>query len=523
MPVQTRPTDSDQLTNTFFGMPVVEFAPALSGGGFGPFQLMGNIDSTELANELERITLSNSQAGTSATILEIVSQIDPQFNVDTFTLSADIMQKILGSQAVTPVSADPVAAITDEVVTLTQDTEDFIDLANADLNSGSAVVTPGLVSDEQVGIGDGTTGNTSGDFSLDYKAQAVGDVSELTSTSGSTVTTYTVVAVGAASTGDEAELVVGTDSDSGDLQFFSGGGAVNVTGTIEATYTPTFSLGEGLPGNALTAVDDARSDDGTVFTDETADANNATIDDVTLTPAVPAVADAFYVGMQNGRFNRVRFNIESGSEGVDYTVNWEYSQGGGTWAALTNVTDPTNGFLNSGAAMDVTFDVPSDWAPDTVDSIEAHYIRADVATIGTPTGATGTQVWTSSGEDYLMDLKNGRIQGHADTDKSTGFRPIILGQPLAVDYTYDRLEYNALDPFTQTEFSGKSRIRHLSSVGINIIWNVPRTQMILGEGLTWNDEDFATGSLVMKLLDDGTATPFGTLQHYDRDQANNTN
>ncbi|MCP4251068.1 MAG: hypothetical protein GY778_28860 [bacterium] len=376
MPVQQVPNDPAILTNTFFGMPVIEFGPELSTGGFGPYQLLGNIDSAALAKELETIALENSQGGARTTVLEIVTKLDPQMNVATFTLSAATLQYILGSANVTPVSADPVAAITDEEVVTTTDPEDFMNLAHQLLNSGSVAVDPAAIVEEQVGIGDGTSGDTSGDFTLDYKLFAVADVTSVTVTQGSTVTAYTPIATGAAAAGNEVEVEIGLTGISGDLQFFQGGVAVNVTGSIAADYQPSFVLTEGLAG------------------------------------------------------------------GLD---------------------------------------------------------------------------------DYLMDLKNGRIQVHHEATKATGAQPLIATQPVFVDYTYDRLAHNLLAPFSQREFLGRARIRHLSDIGINIIWNVPSAQILIDDtDFAWNDEDFATGSLALKLLDDGSAEPYGEFEHYDRDQAGNS-
>lgn len=516
MSVETRPTDNTTKDNLLLGMPFVEFAP-LSGGVFLPFESLGIVDTAELAKELESIALESSQSGVRVTVRELPTKINPQINVGVFNFSADILRYTLGSSSKTAVSANAAQAVTNEAVEASSDPQDFLDLLHRLLNAGSVVVTPATVTGEAVGSGDGTTGATSGDFALANKVRLVADITgTIDITNAGIVTSYTPVAVGGAGVGLKVEVVVGTGSDSGNLQFFSGAGAVNVTGTIAATYTPSFSLTEGLPGGDLVAVAAALSDDGGAFTNETTDANSAGAGDVTLTPAVPVVNDAFYVAA-TAPFDRARFNVSAA--GTNYTVAWEYHNGS-AWVALSNVTDQTNAFKTTGAALDVTWDVPADWRSISVNSVGPYfYVRARVATIGAPTGATGTQIWTSSANDYLVDLKNGRIQLHADASKSAGYRPLIAGQSVYVDYTYNRKAHTRIQPFTQLAFDGKARVRLLTDVGVNLIWEVPSAQVIVtDDSLEFADEDFTVGTVTLKLLDDPTQR-FGTMEVYSETEA----
>ena len=119
----------------------------------------------------------------------------------------------------------------------------------------------------------------------------------------------------------------------------------------------------------------AIADDGGAFTDETTEATNDTIDDVTLLPAAPAANDAYYIG-KNSLFNSVTFNISTAGVGT-WTINWEYWDGG-SWSALSGVTDETSGYTVVGK-NNVHFDIPNDWATTTVNAQGPfYYIRGRV-------------------------------------------------------------------------------------------------------------------------------------------------
>ncbi len=125
-------------------------------------------------------------------------------------------------------------------------------------------------------------------------------------------------------------------------------------------------------------------------------------------------------------------------------------------------------------------------------------------------------------DDYTVDLKNGRLRVIHEALKSTGTQPIIAGQSVFVDYTYNRLAYSSFQPFTQPTFRGAARIRLLSDQGANIVWDVPLAQLqISGDSLEFDDENFMTADMTLQLLDaEGTAR-YGTVKHYSKTQAGN--
>ena len=170
------------------------------------------------------------------------------------------------------------------------------------------------------------------------------------------------------------------------------------------TKVQTFIEGV-LSDITVSAVKAAISDDGGVFTDETADANDVGTDDVVLVPASPMVNDAFYIGL-SVTFGAARVVVSTVA--TDGAVTWEYFNGT-SFVALSGVVDGTTNFTTAGSNL-VTFTIPSDWATTTVNSQGPFFfIRARVTTAGTTT-ALGTQIFCESGV----------TAGQTDATTSTG-------------------------------------------------------------------------------------------------------
>ena len=148
-----------------------------------------------------------------------------------------------------------------------------------------------------------------------------------------------------------------------------------------ATYTPG-------------AVDGAIADDGGAQTDETTEANNPTANDMTLLPAVPVVADAYYFGLSS-QWDWLCLNIGQAGAGV-WTIAWEYWNGS-AWVSLpTGYYDTSNGFRN-GAKQSLSFDRPGDWALRTVMTLNLYWVRARVSAYSSiTTQPLGTQAWIGS-------------------------------------------------------------------------------------------------------------------------------
>ncbi len=168
------------------------------------------------------------------------------------------------------------------------------------------------------------------------------------------------------------------------------GGAGNFVTTIGATnFTINIPLAIAL---SAIAVSGAVAVDGGVETDETVPANNATVNDMTLLPAVPVVDDAYdFVGSQ--MYGGVRVNIGTQGIGV-WTIVWEYYNTAGAWSALAGVVDGTTGFTAVVGNRDVSFTIPTNWANATIYGKTGYHVRARVsAYTSIVTQPKGTQSW----------------------------------------------------------------------------------------------------------------------------------
>ncbi len=163
----------------------------------------------------------------------------------------------------------------------------------------------------------------------------------------------------------------------------------------EVIKTADHSRNENGPVNSIfdleKVVDGAVADDGGVQTTETAAAQNATANDMTLLPATPAINDAYYFGFDY-LWDNLLLNIGTQGVGV-WTLSWEYWNGG--WVALVGVTDNTLGFTASTGIKTVLFIRPGDWVLTNVNGVgNKYWIRARVSAYTSVTQQPkGTQTW----------------------------------------------------------------------------------------------------------------------------------
>jgi len=133
---------------------------------------------------------------------------------------------------------------------------------------------------------------------------------------------------------------------------------------------------QGFPNKAI-------AQDDTVYTEETDEANSATVDDMTLTPVTPvANQDAYYFG-HNEEFSQLRLNITQEYQGTSITITWQYWNG--AWTALGGVSDGTSNYGNLGDNV-VSWTLPGDWIDTTVDGHGPYrFVRALVTAVSGPT------------------------------------------------------------------------------------------------------------------------------------------
>lgn len=174
-----------------------------------------------------------------------------------------------------------------------------------------------------------------------------------------------------------------------------------------------------LGGGELEAV--IEEDPQSTFNDATTAAKTIS-STVTLFTSAAQVNDAIYFG-KTLKFDRLSIDLTQVLSSGSITVAWEYSKGSGVWGALSPLTEADGAtartHLDLTAATGIlieAFDMPSDWATDTVNSQGPYYyIRARASAVSSPVTAvtadlifggqdTAFQLDTSTagqGDDYL--------------------------------------------------------------------------------------------------------------------------
>jgi hypothetical protein len=106
-----------------------------------------------------------------------------------------------------------------------------------------------------------------------------------------------------------------------------------------------------------------------------------TLDDMNLLPAgSPNIGDTYYWGFERV-FPRILQDIGRVGAGT-YTLVWEYSRGGGSWASCLDLVDGTNNFQNFGMNV-ISHSPQADWATDAVGGIpDKYWLRARCANAG---------------------------------------------------------------------------------------------------------------------------------------------
>ena len=117
-----------------------------------------------------------------------------------------------------------------------------------------------------------------------------------------------------------------------------------------------------MPCTGRISVEGAVTQVGSTFTDITTAAQNTTLNDVPLLPASPAQNDAIYFGCDNP-CRIVNWDVDTTGVGT-WTLTYEYWDGN-SYTGFSNTDDQTDGFTRLGLNT-VSWDVPSDWATNTV-------------------------------------------------------------------------------------------------------------------------------------------------------------
>lgn len=164
----------------------------------------------------------------------------------------------------------------------------------------------------------------------------------------------------------------------------------NADGVLVGSLTPT---AVGSCANAFTG--------GTVFTDLTTAANNATANDVIVMDATPVLNDALYVGHLTKPFTGIKATYSTATAYTGMTTLWEYYNGT-TWVnlATSNVlvdstASGTIAFKAAASTKFITWNVPTAWAKTTINGVLGYFVRmrVSVAQTGGTTSALADQLW----------------------------------------------------------------------------------------------------------------------------------
>jgi hypothetical protein len=161
----------------------------------------------------------------------------------------------------------------------------------------------------------------------------------------------------------------------------------------------------GMPPTTRIAIEGLVLKSGGAFTDYTAAAQSAALDDVPLLPSGPVVDDALFFGCDNP-CRIVTFDIDTAGVN-DLTLVYEYWDGD-SYEALTGVTDDTADFTGLGRET-VSWDMPSDWASTTVTgtAVDSFWGRARVsAVVSETTQPLAGRVYYENGQwwTWIEDL-----------------------------------------------------------------------------------------------------------------------
>ena len=189
-------------------------------------------------------------------------------------------------------------------------------------------------------------------------------------------------------------------------------GYADSTGTVTGSFSGTTPQGVIIRARNGGIINAAIQDNGGIFTDFTDAARSLTsspgigsTNDVDLTPATPAINDAFYFGGLK-IFEEICINVTTA--GSNYTGSWDYWNGS-SWISLT-VTDTTSSFQTLGKG-EVSFTAPSDWATTNVNSQGPfYYVRFIIDSVSSPIQARGDSITLNKTVKYIPFESSGTIQ-----------------------------------------------------------------------------------------------------------------
>lgn len=187
-------------------------------------------------------------------------------------------------------------------------------------------------------------------------------------------------------------------------------------------------------------VDGAVADDGGVETIEVVAANEATINDMNLKPAIPVAADAYYFGY---KFPFSGLTVKYSTAATTGVTIWEYWNGS-AWVALLAVVDGTAYWITAAGTLDITWTMPRDWVAGGSGNLGTtpptlFWVRCRVTTAGDV--ATGDQAWIHPDPTAMDPVDLIRIEVRDASELAR--KPLIDGvvYKAVTDFTDEELLY----------------------------------------------------------------------------------
>ena len=168
----------------------------------------------------------------------------------------------------------------------------------------------------------------------------------------------------------------------------SGGGFT--AAPLLSVTTPTAVMVTAMAAPAAVSAAIAHDDDPPTDTDETAETNSPTTNDMHLLPSPSAVGDGFYFGLADS-FDWVCLDIGTAGAG-SWSITWKYWNGS-TWTALSLKYDETGNFRTTGKKW-AHWNRPGDWAITTILTHTLYFVKAEVTSYGSMTNQPlGSRAW----------------------------------------------------------------------------------------------------------------------------------
>lgn len=305
--------------------------------------------------------------------------------------------------------------------------------------------------------------------------------------------------------------------------FFKGDTVTNVSaGTTTATdqqvtLGAAFSFASLLKKGAISSYS-ARQfldyvymfDGGTTYTNHSVEADSAAGSPFAI---LADAGDKLYCG-KDTQFKR--FVIDVSAAAVGYTaVTWEYWNGS-AWTTLT-----TSGTADFSADGTVTFTIPGSWVKNTVNGINAYWLRAQQTAVAPATPATLLSIGRGSlteNTDVAFDL--GTATSDARVRAVSGSTAVDTLEEIKVSYTYPTYlsQVTNIAKVGSIEGSARLEVHPQSGRGLQFDIEIPKCQIKANGNLGLDDQDWMKIPLSLVVLDDTDNTPaypYGRVILYD--------